>query len=81
MEWERRVNHRISYLFLEKVKWGKRKGVMKIRREKKMKKEAWVPSDRFGFGNVVLYLIWLFLLVMFKDLRFNLLLIGPIHVS
>lgn len=40
MEWERRVNHRISYLFLEKVKWGKRKGVMKIRREKKMKKEA-----------------------------------------
>ena len=40
-----------------------------------------MPSDRFGFGNVVLYLIWLFLLVMFKDLRFNLLLIGPIHVS
>lgn len=42
---------------------------------------GWVPSDRFGFGNVVLYLIWLFLLVMFKDLRFNLLLIGPIHAS
>ena len=40
-----------------------------------------MPSDRFGFGNVVLYLIWLFFLVMFKDLRFNLLLIGPIHVS